>query len=364
MTLLDVVIAIVKVLVLLILAPLIALVFTYAERKLLGRIQQRMGPWHVGPMGLFQAPADAIKLLMKESLTPEKAERWIYLIAPFLVFGPTIAVLTGIPFTRELVAANLDLGLLYVLALPAVVIIGFVMAGWGSGNKYALIGTARMVAQAISYELPLLVSVLGVALLANSLDLTVIVEAQASTVWYVVVQPTAFAIFIMAGLAETSRTPFDIAIAESEVMGGPLIEYSGIRWAMFFLAEYVNVFILAALSTVIFLGGWAGPFLPPILWFALKTGFVVTFILWLRATLPRLRIDQLMALCWKVLLPLSLLNLVVVSVQAVYGWLPMIALVPLSVVLAFWFYRRAWTRLVMRPRPPAPRDLPTPATAG
>ncbi len=363
MTLTDVVMAIVKVLVLLLLAPLIALVFQYGERKLLGRMQRRMGPWHVGPMGLFQAPADAIKLLMKESLTPAKAERWVYLIAPFLVVGPTVAVLTGVPFTRNLVAANLDLGLLYVLALPAVATIGFVMAGWGSGNKYALIGTARMVAQAISYELPLLISVLGVALLAGSLSLTEIVEAQASTVWYVVVQPTALAIFIMAGLAESSRTPFDIAIAESEVIGGPLIEYSGIRWAMFFLAEYVNVFILACLSTVIFLGGWAGPFLPPILWFAIKAGIIVIFIMWLRGTLPRLRIDQLMALSWKVLLPLSLLNLVVVSVHAVYGWTPTIPLIPLSVVLGAWYYRRAWRRLVLRPRPLAPRDLPAQTAA-
>lgn len=360
MSLTDVLYAALKVLVLLLGAPLLALVLVYAERKTLGRIQRRMGPWHVGPMGLLQTFADAVKLLTKEVLTPERAEPWAYWIAPIVVFVPGIFVLVAIPFTPELIVTRLDLSLLYVFALPAVSTVGFIMAGWGSGSKYALLGGIRLVAQAVSYEIPLLFSVLGVAILAGSLSLIDIVNAQGGTVWYIVVQPAAFVIFLMAGLAEHSRTPFDMAIGESEMMGGPTIEYSGIRWAMFMLAEYVNIFILASLGTIVFLGGWNGPLLPGWAWYLLKTMPILFFIFWLRGTLPRLRIDQLMGLCWKVLLPISLLNLVVAATFKLYGWGPTAPLAIISVAGAYWFYRREWLQVVAVPER-APVPIPRPA---
>jgi NADH-quinone oxidoreductase subunit H len=349
MSITDVLLAILKVLILLLGAPLLALILVYVERKTLGRIQRRMGPWHVGPMGLLQTLADAVKLLTKEVLTPERAEPWAYRIAPIVVFVPGILALIVIPFTPTLVVSDIDISLLYVFALPAISTVGFIMAGWGSGSKYALLGGIRLVAQAVSYEIPLLFSVLGVAILAGSLSLTNIVNAQIATVWYIVVQPAAFIIFLMAGLAEHSRTPFDMAIGESEVMGGPTIEYSGIRWAMFMLAEYVYIFVLASLGTVIFLGGWDGPFLPGWIWYIVKTAPILLFIFWLRGTLPRLRIDQLMGLCWKVLLPISLLNLIVAATFKLYGWGPTVPLVILSVFGSYLFYRRQWLQVVSVP---------------
>ena len=362
MSLADVLTAILKVMIILLAAPLLALVLVYVERKTLARIQRRMGPWHVGPMGLLQTLADAVKLLTKEVLTPDRAEPWAYWIAPIVVFVPGIFVLVVIPFTPDLVVSRLDLSLLYVFALPAVSTVGFIMAGWGSGSKYALLGGIRLVAQAVSYEIPLLFSVLGVAILAGSLSLIDIVNAQGSSVWYVVVQPTAFVIFIMAGLAEHSRTPFDMAVGESEMMGGPTIEYSGIRWAMFMMAEYVNIFILASLGTIVFLGGWHGPLLPGWVWYLLKTIPIILFVFWLRGTVPRLRIDQLMGFCWKVLIPLSLLNLVLAATLKVYGWGPTIPLVIVSVLAAYWFYRRQWLAVLAKPvREPA--SIPEPLAA-
>ena len=356
MTLADGLTIVLKVAIAVAVAPLLALVLVYGERKTLGRLQRRMGPWHVGPMGTLQTLADTVKLLTKELLMPISAEPWAYFIAPVVVFAPTIFVIIAIPFTRELVAANMDLSLLYVFALPPLGTIGFIMAGWASGNKWALLGGDRYVAQAVSYEIPLIFSVLGVALLAGSLSLMDIVEAQGNSVWYVVVQPTAFVIFFMAALAEHSRTPFDMAVGESEVMGGPSVEYTGIAWAMFFLAEYVNVFIMAALTTVLFLGGWAGPFLPG--WILIKATPLVIFTFYLRGTVPRLRIDQLMGLCWKVLIPLSLVNLIVAATFVVYGWLPTIPLAAVSLAGAYRVYRRAWLKVVEVPaRPPARKPV-------
>ena len=360
MTLADVLVIILKVAICLAITPLLALVLVYVERKTLGRLQRRMGPWHVGPMGTLQTVADAVKLLSKEILMPMGAEPWAYFIAPVVVFVPSVLVIVAIPFTRDLVAAKLDLSLLYVFAVPALGMIGFIMAGWASGNKWALLGGIRYVAQAVSYEIPLVFSILGVALFAGSLSLAEIVEAQADSVWYVVVQPTAVVIFFMAALAEHSRTPFDMAVGESEVIGGPSVEYSGIAWAMFFLAEYVNVFIMASLTTVLFLGGWAGPFLPGWTWFLIKATPLMIFTFYLRGTLPRLRIDQLMGLCWKALIPLSLLNLIVAATFVVYGWVPTIPLAIVVLAGAYWFYRREWLKVIEVPeRPPVRKPVPS-----
>ena len=336
----------------LVIVPVAPLVLVYAERKLVARIQRRFGPWHVGPMGLLQTVADMIKLLLKEDLTPRRATRMVYLAAPFFAVIPAMAVVVGIPFAREWLVSSLDFGLLYVLAIPSLGILGFLMAGWGSGNKYAMIGTARVVAQAISYELPLVIAAVSVALVAGSMNLAVIVEAQ-TTIWFGLVMPVAFVIFVLAGLAELARVPFDITIAESEIMGGPWVEYSGLRWSMFMLTEYASMVVLAVLTSLLFLGGWQGPWLPGTLWLVLKAAAVILLILWMRGAVPRLRIDQLMSLAWRVMLPLAFMNLIVASVYVVFGG-PATAVTGVLVAIpAFVFYRARWRRFA-NPAPVKP----------
>ncbi len=336
----------------------VVLALTYGERKFIARIQQRLGPMRTGPFGLLQPIADALKLVAKEDLLPAKADKTIYWLAPLVVFVPAFVLWVSVPFTRDLAIQNLEMGIFYVLAVSGLSIAGLMMAGWGSSNKYAMLGAVRAGAQLISYELPLIVAVLGVVMIARSLDLRVIVEEQ-TTVWYIVLQPVAFVLFFLAGLAEVGRTPFDIPVAESEVVGGPFVEYSGMHWAMFFLAEYANTFAIAVLTTLLFLGGWHGP--APVagwgqdvmmaFWLLLKTAAVILVIFWVRATVPRLRIDQLMSLAWKVLLPLAFLNLVMTSFYLFYGWPDWsIVLLSFGVLTAtvYAYYRRRRSRL---PRP-------------
>ncbi|MBI2886411.1 MAG: NADH-quinone oxidoreductase subunit NuoH [Chloroflexi bacterium] len=307
------------------------LVLVYVERKVLGHIQQRLGPMRTGFHGVLQTPADAIKLLVKEDLTPTTADRWVFRLAPFLVFVPVFMMFITLPFTRELAVRHLDLGIFYLVSFSSLHIVGMIMAGWGSDNKYALLGGVRAAAQLISYELPLAFAILGVVLLAKTLNLQEVVELQA-TAPFLVLQPLGFLIFLISSLAELSRTPFDIPMAESEVVGGPMIEYSGMRWAMFFLAEYANLFVTSAVAAVVYLGGWLWPFLPPadlaggwaahlvgLAWFMAKTFALILAIIWLRGTLPRLRIDQLMGFAWKLLIPFSFLNLFITAAAAVYG---------------------------------------------
>ena len=289
------------------------------ERKYLGRLQMRMGPMRVGPHGVLQPVADAVKLMGKEDIMPSWVDRWVYWIAPLVLFVPSFAIWVTIPSSPSLVLRDLELGLLYVIAFSVVSIVGLIMAGWGSANKYGVLGGLRSVAQLISYEIPIIAVALTVALLAGSLNLVEIVEKQ-SPVPFAVLQPLGLFLFLMAGLAEVGRTPFDIYHAESEIMGGPFVEYSGAHWAIFYLAEYINTFLLAALIVVLFLGGWSGPLLPPIIWFLLKTYAVVLLFFWFRGTFPRLRIDQLMALAWKVLVPLAFFNLILAATARFYGW--------------------------------------------
>lgn len=289
------------------------------ERKYLGRLQMRMGPMRVGPHGVLQPVADVVKLMGKEDIMPSWVDRWVYYIAPLVLFVPSFVIWVTIPSSPTLVLRDLELGLLYVIAFSVVSIVGLIMAGWGSANKYGVLGGLRSVAQLISYEIPIIAVALTVALLAGSLNLVEIVEKQ-SPVPFAVLQPLGLFLFLMAGLAEVGRTPFDIYHAESEIMGGPFVEYSGAHWAIFYLAEYINTFLLAALIVVLFLGGWSGPFLPPILWFLLKTYAVVLLFFWFRGTFPRLRIDQLMSLAWKVLVPLSFFNLMLAAAARFYGW--------------------------------------------
>jgi NADH-quinone oxidoreductase subunit H len=298
------------------------------ERKLLGRIQMRLGPMRTGPFGLLQSVADAIKLVGKEDLRPRSADRWLFELAPFAVFVPIFLAFVTLPFTAVLAVRNLELGLFFIIAVTGLSTIGLMMAAWGSDNKYALIGGMRAVAMLVSYEIPLVLVVVGLSMIPASLNLAAIVEFQAA-VPLIVWQPLGFLIFFIAMAAELNRQPFDIAIGESEVVGGPFIEYSGIRWSMFFLAEYAALFIFSTLGAVIFLGGYSWPFAPSswvlqVLLVAAKTGFLITLNMWVRGTMPRLRIDQLMELCWKLLIPFTLLQIVLNGFIKVYG-LPDIA---------------------------------------
>lgn len=288
-----------------------------AERKVIGWIQNRVGPNQVGPWGLLQTVADVAKLLMKEDIIPQKSDREIFKIAPIIAYVPAFAVLAVLPFTDTLKFADLGVGLLYYFAVSSITTIGIVLGGWASNNKYALLGGMRSAAQMISYEIPLVMSVVGIVLTTGSLNLTSIVEAQ-QDLWFIVPQFLGFVIFLISSLAELNRTPFDLPEAESELVAGYHVEYTGFRFAFFMLAEYVYVFAMSSLITILFLGGWnplfGWTFIPPIIWFLLKFSSIVFFLFWVRATMPRLRTDQLMEFAWKVLLPLALLNILLTAV--------------------------------------------------
>ncbi|WP_419882387.1 NADH-quinone oxidoreductase subunit NuoH [Peribacillus sp. B-H-3] len=289
---------------------------TYAilsERKIMGLMQMRVGPNQVGGRwGLLQTAADVLKLLIKEDTIPKLADRPLFILAPVIAFAPSFMVIAAIPFTSRLQFADMGVGLLYYIALSGITTVGVVSAGWASNNKYALIGGMRAAAQMISYEIPLVMSLVGVIMLAGSLNLNDIVHAQAG-LWYIIKQPIAFIIFMICAVAELNRVPFDLPEAESELVAGYHVEYSGFRWAFFMLSEYVYMFAMAALTTVLFLGGWhALPFLhfiPGVIWFGLKFSAVIYLLIWIRVTFPRLRADQLMEFGWKILLPIALANI-------------------------------------------------------
>lgn len=293
----------------------------YFERKVLGWMQFRHGPTRTGPFGLLQTVADVLKLLIKEDTIPKKADRELFILAPALTFVPAFAVLATFPFTKTWQFADLNVGLLYYAALSSISTIGIMLGGWASNNKYSLLGGMRSAAQMISYEIPLVLSMVGVILMTGSLNLRKIVEGQGSWFWEwnFVPQIIGFAVFVVAAVSELNRTPFDLPEAESELVAGYHVEYSGFRFAFFMLAEYVYTFAIASLTTVLFLGGWHPPvpfldFIPGILWFLIKLSFCVFFMFWLRATLPRVRVDQLMGLGWKVLLPLALANIFLTAI--------------------------------------------------
>jgi NADH-quinone oxidoreductase subunit H len=290
---------------------LMVLFMVWFERKIVGHIQVRIGPLHTGGWhGWAQSIADTIKLFLKEDIIPRGVDRLVYILAPIVVFVSSVVVYVVIPFSRTLVARDINMGILFVFAIGSVATIGIFMAGWGSNNKYSLLGAMRVAAQIVSYEVPLLLSVLGVLMLAQTLSLQGIVAAQ-KHVWYVFLQPLGFAIYVIAGIGEVNRLPFDIPEAESELVAGFHTEYSGLRFAFFFLSEYANMFVMSAMATVLFLGGWHGPILPGFFWFVGKAFFFMFLMVWLRGTFPRLRVDQMMSFCWKVLLPLAFLNLLV-----------------------------------------------------
>lgn len=290
----------------------------YFERKVIGWMQARIGPNQVGPWGLLQTVADVMKLWMKEDIIPEKADKFLFRLAPIIAFVPAFAILAVIPFTDQIQFSDIGVGLLYYLSLSSITIIGILIGGWSSNNKYSLLGGMRSTAQMISYEVPLVMAVVGVIMSSHSLNLEQIVLAQRE-VWFIFPQFIGFFVFLIASLAELSRTPFDLPEAESELVAGYHVEYTGFRFAFFMLTEYVYVFAMASLTTVLYLGGWQAPFgltfIPPIVWFILKFICIVFFLFWLRASFPRLRADQLMQFAWKVLLPLALFNIFLTAIM-------------------------------------------------
>ncbi len=287
---------------------------TWVERKVIGDIQVRFGPSRVGPFGLLQPIADGIKLMFKEDVVPANADRVIFILAPALSFVPALIVFAVIPFGPSFVITDVNVGLLYVFAVASLGVYGSVLAGWASNSKYSLLGGLRSSAQMVSYELGLGLSVLGVVMMTGSLSLVDIVEAQKGTWlgilprWNIFPQFLGFVIFMISSNAELNRAPFDLPEAETELVAGFHTEYSSMKFALFFMAEYANMIAAAALATTLFLGGWRGPLLPPVIWFLLKVFAFIFLFIWVRATLPRFRYDQLMGFGWKVLLPLALAN--------------------------------------------------------
>ena len=295
----------------------------FAERRVLAWIQDRKGPNRVGPQGLLQPLADLIKMLTKEDFRPAGADKWLFYLAPAMAAIPAIMTFAVIPFGAPLSVlgrpvplqvADFNVGLLVFMALSSIAVYGVALGGWASNSKYALLGSIRGLAQLISYELSMGLSLVPVVMLARSFRLSAIVEAQAQ-VPFICYQPLAFAIFLISITAECKRVPFDIPEAEGELVAGFHTEYSGMRFGLFFVGEYINVIVLGGLATTFFLGGWHGPLLPPVAWFSLKTAAFAFFFIWVRGTLPRLRYDQLMHFGWKVLTPLALLNILVT------GWI-------------------------------------------
>lgn len=299
------------------------LVLIYALRKIMGWIQARIGPNRVGPFGLAQTAADALKLLTKEDIVPKLADKWPFIIAPIIVFVPAYMAYMVIPFGKGngWVAQDLSIGILYISAVLSIPIVGIITAGWASNNKWSLLGAFRAAAQLVSYEVPLILAMVPSVMLAGSLSLQRIVGAQAGMWhgilprWFIGTQLLGFIIFLAASLAENNLTPFDIMEAESELVAGFNTEYSGMKFAFFFLAEFAGTFTVAAIAATIFFGGWlplvpALSFIPGIVWFLAKTGVIIFVLMWIRSTLPRVRIDQMMSFGWKVLIPLALLNIV------------------------------------------------------
>jgi NADH-quinone oxidoreductase subunit H len=333
-----VLIPLIKIALILAIVPLLVAALTLAERKIIAFMQVRLGPMRVGPWGLLQPIADPIKLLLKEDIIPERADRWIFTLAPVICLIPAFIVLAVIPigptitiFGKQisLYVTDINIGVLYVLSISSVGVLGIILGGWASNSKYPLLGALRSAAQMVSYEVALGFSIIGVLMLAGTLSLVNIVEAQRNAgVWYVFLQPIGFILFFICGVAETNRAPFDLPEAESELVAGFHTEYSGFRFSLFFLAEYANMITVSAMAVTLFWGGWLRPFpnipalafldlIPSVLWFAAKVIVFLYFYLWFRASWPRYRYDQLMKLGWQFLLPISIANVILTAILVV-----------------------------------------------
>jgi NADH-quinone oxidoreductase subunit H len=304
---------------------------TYAERKIIGYIQVRIGPNRVGPFGLLQPIADGLKLALKEVIFPAKSNLYLFLVAPVLAIGPALAAWAVMPFDAEMILADIDAGLLYILAITSMGVYGIVIAGWASNSKYAFLGALRSAAQVVSYEIAMGFALVGVLVAAGSLNMGEIVLAQQGGVfsWYWLPLFPLMIVYFISGVAETNRAPFDVSEGESEIVAGFHVEYSGMAFAVFFLAEYADMILISMLAAVMFFGGWLSPFqgtmfeslfawVPGLVWLLMKTGFFLFFYLWIRATFPRYRYDQIMRLGWKIFIPVTLVWLVVVATAQVY----------------------------------------------
>ncbi len=329
----------------------LVMAYIWIERRGMGRMQARLGPNRAGPFGLLQPVADAVKVLLKENIVPTKADKIVHWLAPIIAFAPVLMIFAVVPFQDGAVLADLNIGILFVVAISSISTVGVFMAGWGSSNKYSLLGAMRNVAAVVSYEIPLVLSIIGVVLIAGSLSLNQIVLAQ--DIPFILLQPLGFLLFFIAGCAEINRSPFDLMEADSELVAGFHTEYSGMKFAMFYLVEYAEALVISAIIATLFLAGWRGPILPPWLWFLLKIILVFSVMVWTRTTLPRVRIDQLMALAWKFLFPLALINLIITSLQVLtwpeaLPW-PMIlvnmAIMVILVLLWSKLFKLGWGRV-------------------
>ncbi|MGW8193128.1 MAG: NADH-quinone oxidoreductase subunit NuoH [Desulforhopalus sp.] len=311
------IISFVKIVLIFLVMLALAAYLVLAERRLLGKIQERIGPNRAGPFGLLQPIADGIKMITKEDVKPAGADKWLFYLAPAMAAIPAIMIFALIPFGAPVVlfgrqidlqVVDLNVGLLLFIAFSSITVYGVALGGWASNSKYSLLGAIRGLAQLISYEIPMALSLVPVVMLARSFQLSEIVNIQESC-WVILYQPLAFLIFLISIIAEIKRIPFDIPEAEGELVAGFHTEYSGMRFGLFFVGEYINIIVLGGLAATFFLGGWHGPLLPPYIWFLFKVLVFAFLVIWVRGTLPRLRYDQLMHFCWKVLTPLALLNI-------------------------------------------------------
>jgi NADH-quinone oxidoreductase subunit H len=324
---------------------LMVMVFIWFERRAFGPFQMRWGPNRASPWGALQPVADAIKVLLKEDIVPAVADKWVHFIAPIIGFLPVLLIFAVVPFHNgEGLIPQMNIGILYVVAISALSVVGVFMAGWGSGNKYSLLGGMRVIAQMVSYEVPLVLSIISVVLVAGSLSMNDIVAAQ--EIPFFVLMPLGFLIFIIAAMAEINRGPFDLLEADSEIVAGFHIEYSGMKFAMFYLAEYGHALAMSAIAATLFFGGWKGfgDEWVGILWFLVKVMFVFSLLIWARVTFPRLRVDHLMGFGWKFLFPLALINLFIVAGEVIaWGEIPWWAIfinLPATVILIY-----VWSRL-------------------
>jgi len=305
--------ALAGIIVILIFVLVMVIVFIYFERRMLGRFQIRLGPNRLGPEGIFQPIATAVKVLLKEDIVPSAADKVVHWLAPVIVFIPILLIFAVVPFQNGAILADLNVGIVYFVAISSVSAIGIYMAGWASNNKFALIAAVRTVAQLVSYEFPIVLSIVGVVLMTGSLSMTDIVQFQ--TIPLILMQPLGFLIFFIGAVAEMNRSPFDMLEADSEIVAGYHTEYSGMKFALFYLGEYGHALAYSAIISTLFLGGSAAPLLPPFIWLLIKIMAVFFVIVWMRSTLPRFRIDQLMAFAWKGLLPLAVFNLFLVAAE-------------------------------------------------
>ena len=313
-------------------------------------MQARLGPNRTGPFGVLQPVADALKVMLKEDIVPAKGDKLVHWLAPVVAFVPVLMIFAVMPFQGGALLADLNIGILYVVAISSVTTVGIFMAGWASNNKYSLLGAMRQVASVVSYEIPVVLSIVGVVLLAGSLSMQQIVLAQ--DIPFILLQPLGFLLFFIGACAEINRAPFDLMEADSEIVAGFHTEYSGMKFALFYLVEYAEALAISAIVTTLFLSGWRGPVLPPWLWFLIKVTLVFFIIVWMRTTVPRIRIDQLMALAWKFLFPLALINLLITAVEILIwptalAWLIPVNIAIMIVLVLLWsrLFKLGWGRV-------------------